>query len=152
MKIYLKVFAVLLSVPLAFASAVGEVTLSADTSIISVNSKNWNVTGNSAVLDSITVSGSSFSLTMSAGQTLKISSSDKLTISMSETGSIQGSFTCGSSESTYTITNPSGGATATFTVTPGTSACSSGGGIVGGDGAPVVPPQTVIPAPVLAPV
>src|SRR3989338_3304510 len=110
MRIYLKVFAVLLLAPFAFASAVGEVTLSADTSIISVNSKNWNVTGSDAVLNSITVSGDSFSLTMSAGQTLKISSSDRFTISMPETGSIQTSFTCGSSESTYTIPNPSGGA------------------------------------------
>ncbi len=158
MKIYLKVFAVLLSAPLAFASATGDATLSVN-SIINVNGYNWTVTGSDAVLDSITVNAASFSLTMSAGQTLKLTSADRVTLSVPQAASIQTGATCNSSESTYTITNPSGGATATFTVDANTTACvvsgggggasgGGGGGGGGGSSAPAIPAQTGVPAPV----
>lgn len=167
MKIYFKIFAslALFSLPLA-VFAVSDVTLSADSAIIQINSKNWTVSSVSSVLDSISVGGDSFTLTMSANQTLKLTNSDRLTLSMPETGSISLSSSCGTSESTHTITNPANGATATFTVTPGTTACAVGGGIVGSGGggsgggggggvggayAPTIPPQTVAVVPKLAP-
>src|SRR3989338_158291 len=133
MKIYFKVFVLLMSLPFA-AFAVGEVILSADSVILQMNSKNWTVTSSSATLDSISVDSSSFTVTMSANQTLKLTSSDRLTLSMPETGSITIGSSCGTSESTHTITNPVGGATVTFTVTPGTTACAVGGGIISGGG------------------
>src|SRR3989344_4046275 len=121
MKIYFKVFVLLMSLPFA-AFAVGEVILSADSVILQMNSKNWTVTSSSATLDSISVDSSSFTVTMSANQT-------------------------------HTITNPVGGATVTFTVTPGTTACAVGGGIISGGGsvisggggtiAPTIPDQNV---------
>ena len=152
MKIYFKVFVLLMSLPFA-AFAVGEVILSADSVILQMNSKNWTVTSSSATLDSISVDSSSFTVTMSANQTLKLTSSDRLTLSMPETGSITIGSSCGTSESTHTITNPVGGATVTFTVTPGTTACAVGGGIISGGGsvisggggtiAPTIPDQNV---------
>ncbi len=135
MKIYLITLLSILLAPVSVALAVGDVTLSTTETVLSVNGYSWTVTGSDAVLDSIAVNGTDFSLTMSQNQEIKLVSTDRIKLSMTQIGSIQITSTCNSSQSTYTFTNPNGGVTVTFTVSQDATACATGGAS-GGNGSP----------------
>ncbi|HEY4497207.1 MAG TPA: peptidoglycan-binding domain-containing protein, partial [Candidatus Paceibacterota bacterium] len=139
----------------ALAFAVNDVTLQTDT-IINAGGINMVVTGSNATIDSITVDSASFSAQLSANATLKISSADRRALTVGLAGSVTSSEECNSTESIYTILNPSSGSQVSITVTPTSNTCTSagggpvgsglGGGGGGGSFSPASPVQQTTPA------
>ncbi len=156
MKAYIIIFVLAMSFPVFAFAASTDVNLRSST-IITVGGYNLVVSG-TANFDSITVSSDSFTIDLSSGSTIAVTSADRRSFTVSPT--TFKSFTCGSSESTLTLTNNNESKT-TVTVTPSASACSveGGGGAGGGGGgggysAPVIPVQTaaiasIVTAPVV---
>ena len=147
MKTYLTALLSFLIAPvLAFGAL--DVTLS-ESSVVSVGGYSLVVSG-SANFDSILVDSSSFSIQLSPGASITVTSSDRKAFTTSPT-TYTTSQTCSSSQSLVTLAMVSGPVT-TVTVTPSSSNCTlSEGGIVGGGGggggggsAPT-PVYTVIP-------
>ena len=144
MKTYLTALLSFLIAPvLAFGAL--DVTLS-ESSVVSVGGYSLVVSG-SANFDSILVDSSSFSIQLSPGASVTVTSSDRKAFTTSPT-TYTTSQTCSSSQSLVTLAMVSGPVT-TVTVTPSSSNCTlSEGGIVGGGGggggAPT-PVYTVIP-------
>ena len=146
MKTYLTALLSFLIAPvLAFGAL--DVTLS-ESAVVSVGGYSLVVSG-SANFDSIIVDTSSFSIQLSPGASVTVTSSDRKAFTTSPT-TYTTSQTCSASQSAVTLTMTSGPVT-TVTVTPSSSNCTlSEGGIVGGGGgggggsAPT-PVYTVIP-------
>src|SRR3989338_5912826 len=147
MKTYLTALLSFLIAPvLAFGAL--DVTLS-ESSVVSVGGYSLVVSG-SANFDSILVDSSSFSIQLSPGASITVTSSDRKAFTTSPT-TYTTSQTCSASQSLVTLAMVSGPVT-TVTVTPSSSNCTlSEGGIVGGGGgggggggAPT-PVYTVIP-------
>lgn len=135
MKKYLITFSILLFLP-TFVFAANNAILNTDV-ILTLGSENITVSGSNATIDSIIIDGTSaFSLTLSEGQSIQVTSSGRRLITATEVGSIRLlSMGCGDSSSIYKIENPTGGVTATTTVTvPSTGTCSGGGSLTGGSG------------------
>src|SRR3989338_5518615 len=146
MKTYLTaLLSFLIATVLAFGAL--DVTLS-ESSVVSVGGYSLVVSG-SANFDSILVEGSSFSIQLSPGASVTVTSSDRKAFTTSPT-TYTTSQTCSASQSLVTLAMVSGPVT-TVTVTPSSSNCTlseggiiSGGGGGGGGGAPT-PVYTVIP-------
>src|SRR3989338_8287403 len=147
MKTYLTALLSFLIAPvLAFGAL--DVTLS-ESSVVSVGGYSLVVSG-SANFDSILVDSSSFSIQLSPGASITVTSSDRKAFTTSPT-TYTTSQTCSASQSAVTLAMTSGPVT-TVTVTPSSSNCtlseggvvSGGGGGGGGGGAPT-PVYTVIP-------
>ncbi len=113
--------------PLAFAA--NDVTLD-QSAIIKVGSYNLTLTGTFTV-NSITVSASSFDVTLAPGTALKVASADRRSLTVSSASGVTTSTDCDSSNSTVTIKTDSA-STATVTVTPSTTSTCSGGNGGGG--------------------
>ena len=136
--------------------AINDVTLGTS-AVISVSSINLNVSGTQSVVDSLTVNADDFTVTMSGGASLKVSSADRRNLTITTAGSVSASQTsCTSSESVHTITNPTEGVQATTTVSVvagstcsggGGSPGSAGGGGGGGGGGSSAPSPSPAPAP-----
>ena len=147
MKTYLTALLSFLIAPvLAFGAL--DVTLSGS-SVVSVGGYSLVVSG-SANFDSIEVNASSFSIQLSPGASVTVTSSDRKACTTSPP-TYTTSQTCSASQSLVTLAMVSGPVT-TVTVTPSSSNCtlseggvfSGGGGGGGGGGAPT-PVYTVIP-------
>ncbi len=116
------------------AFAINDVTLTTDT-IITAGGINFTVSQGAPTVDTLTVSGSDFSVQMSENATLIISSADRRVLTIPKVGSIIISNTCSSSQNIYTISNPLGGSQVTITATVSSDTCSTAGnGSVGGTG------------------
>ena len=145
MKTYLTILLSFLIAPVLALAAL-DVTLSGS-SVVSVGGYSLVVSG-SASIDSITVDTSSFSVQLSPGASLTVTSADRKAFTTSPT-TYTTSQTCSATQSLVTLAMVSGPVT-TVTVTPSSSNCTlSEGGIVGGGGgggggAPT-PVYTVIP-------
>ena len=145
MKTYLiALLAVLVTPVLVFAAL--DVTLSGST-VVNVGGYSLVVSG-SANIDSIIVDTSSFSVQLSPGASLTVTSADRKAFSVSP-NTYTTSTTCISSESSVTLSMSSGSAT-TVVVTPSSAVCAisgGGGGISGGGGggSTPTPVYTVIP-------
>lgn len=113
------------------AYAANDVTLTTDT-IISVGGYTLNVSGSSAVIDSIVVDESNLSVTLSSGSSITISSPTRNQLSSDVTSDVSAS-TCDNSASSITLSY-SGAGTVTNVITPSATICvttvtaSSGGG------------------------
>ncbi|MEK7130928.1 MAG: peptidoglycan-binding domain-containing protein [Patescibacteria group bacterium] len=145
MKNYLIALLTFLVAPI-FAFAALDVTLSGST-IVNVGGYNLVVSG-SANIDSIIVDTSSFSVQLSPGASLTVTSADRKAFSVSP-NTYTTSTTCINSESSVTLSMSSGSAT-TVVVTPSSAVCAisgGGGGISGGGGGGSIPTPvyTVIP-------
>lgn len=135
MKKYLITFSLLLFLP-AFVFAADNAVVHPDV-ILTVGTESVTVSGNVSNSEAIYIDGdNSFDVSLSAGQYIQITSTDKRNISITETASIRKTTSeCGSSSSIYRIENPQGGATATTTITVASSGtCTSGGGGSSGGG------------------
>lgn len=149
----------LLAPTLAFA-AYNDVSLTTDT-VITVGSYSLNVSGSTAVIQSIVVNGSTFAVTMLPNSSFAVTSSDKVNFNFDIPAPITQVFSCASSYSSLSISNVS--TTVTLTITPtgtcstSSSSSSSGGGggaIYGGGGGggggyspPATPSTTKTPSP-----
>ena len=128
-----------LLLPALALAAFNDVTLTTDV-IITVGGINLTVSGTSAVVQSITVDTSSFSVVLPTGSSIKVSSAGGYALSTDAGGSTYTSAeTCSGGTSSVTLTST---ASATVTVAPLSSACdaaptttSTGSG--SGNGAPV---------------
>lgn len=124
-KSLLTLIGLILLSPLALA--VNEATISSGV-IISVSGYNLTVNGEYPI-DSITVGASSFDVTLNAGKSFGITSSDRRKIAVSPMTHVTVASTCTSSESSATISTTQSSGSITVTVTPSTSdLCSVGGG------------------------
>jgi len=130
MKTYLTALLSFLIAPvLAFGAL--DVTLSGS-SVVSVGGYSLVVSG-SANFDSIEVNASNFSIQLSPGASITVTSSDRKAFTTSPT-TYTTSQTCSASQSLVTLAMVSGPVT-TVTVTPSASNCTlSEGGVVGGGG------------------
>jgi len=155
MKIYLTILISFLLLPV-FAFAERGDLLMGGSAVISTTAGNFILSGDASTLDSITVNSGNFSVIMSYGTELLITSADRkdFTISPSGYAAAVKEFICGTSVSTLRLGNPLWSSAITYTVTPSSGACSvsgggsspsstgGGGGGGGGGYAPTVPPQT----------
>jgi hypothetical protein len=152
MKIYLTIILSFLLAPFVVFAAATDVTMS-DSSKINVGGIDLVVSG-TANFDSIAVDSDSFSLSMSGGSQLVVTSSDRRNFTVSPADYLK-SISCGPSEAVVTIKNDISTTAVTVTVTPLTTLCISGGGggspsIGGGGGggggysAPSVPSQVAV--------
>ncbi len=119
-------FALLFAPAVSFA-AFNDVTLTTDV-VINVASITLNISGSSAVVESIVVGASNFDVVLQSGSSITIASTDRRTFTLSPSSGYTSSTGCNSSQSTLTL---SGTGAATVTVTPTGSTCmvaSSGGG------------------------
>lgn len=132
-KKYILVVLSLILSPVLVLAAYNDVELTTD-SILTVNGVNLTISGGSALIQSITVSGSTFVVTMPANSHIQVTSTDKRAMSSPETASIQITSSCTDSSNVYGLTNPSTGAEATVTVTVSDSTCNTGSGSGGGGG------------------
>lgn len=132
-------FATFLIAPIGLNAAYNDVTLTTD-AVLSVNGISLSVSGSSAVVESITVNSTSFSVTLQTDSTFTVTSSARATFSVSSPKTIQSSTSCTSSASSLTL---SGGNDVAVSVTPTSTTCdtntsitsSSGGGGGGGGSA-----------------
>ncbi len=146
-----------LLIPIASFAAYNDVTM--DTSVtITVGSINLSI-GGSARFDSIEVSGGSFSMVMSDGAQINVTSPDRRRFTV-EPSQYAESFTCNGDNSVWVVRNVGNSSAVTVTVTPSSTVCSGsgstsgGGGIISGGGgasAPTVPAQTAAIAAAISP-
>ncbi len=129
-KLLLAMFA-LLVLPVAGFAAFNDVTLTTDV-VINVASTNLSISGSSAVVESIVVGANSFDVVLQSGSSIKITSSDRKTFTVSpSSGAFTSSGTCDSSSSSLTITSTGSIA---LTITPSVACSSSASGGSGGGG------------------
>lgn len=122
MKIYLTIILSLLLAPVLLFAAYNDVTLTTDT-IISVNGITLNVSGSSAVVESITVNSTNFTVTLQPSSTFTVTSSGRNRLLVDAPGAISISRPCTSTESSLTLSGASSGVT--VTVSPSSSACDA---------------------------
>ncbi|MBI5470248.1 peptidoglycan-binding protein [Candidatus Kaiserbacteria bacterium] len=148
--------AALMAPALAFAAS-NTVTLTTDV-VLNIGGITVNVTGSSATISSIVVSGSTFAATVESGSYFKVSAPNGNALDESLSTAVTHNRVCNSTASTYEIT---ANTTATVTITPQSETCatrvtnaqtttssgggngpiiSSGGG--GGGGGAYTPPPT----------
>ena len=110
--------------PSAVFGAYNDVTLTTDT-VITVGSNNFNVSGSSAVVESISVGATSFSFTLSSNSQIQVTSADRLDINgvSGTSAEFKTAKTCTSAES-VTLFLPVSTATNNITVTPTTGTCT----------------------------
>lgn len=156
-KYQLSVGAIILAilVPLAIThAAYNDVTLTTDT-ILTVGGYSLTVSGSSALLQSIEVGSSDFSITVATGSAMTVTSSDRKVFTIDGVTSAYVTQSCSDSVSTLAITVPSGSeAVPTALITPTATVCTtassgnvSSGGTSGGGISPVhVTAPVVIPA------
>jgi peptidoglycan hydrolase-like protein with peptidoglycan-binding domain len=116
-------------------AAFDDVTLTAD-AIINVAGINLNVSGSSAVVESITVNASNFSFILQSGSSIQVTSPDRRILSTDAPSQYIITNTCGSSESVLKHSSSVAGSV-TIIVTPESSTCTiaansgaSGGGAI----------------------
>jgi len=137
------------------------VTLTTDT-VLTVGGYNLTVSGSSALLQSIEVGSSDFSITIATGSAMTVTSADRKVFTVDGVTSAYVTQSCSDSVSTLTITVPSGSeAVPTALIIPTATVCStasagsniSSGSSPGGFGSPApvaVTAPVVIPAVILA--
>lgn len=133
MKNYLTKLSILslLLLPMS-ALAIGDLNLLSGT-VVNVGGINLTVTG--ATIDQIVVGANSFNATVSNGSYITVVSTDKRTMTVTSPSAISNTLTCNSGDSTYTIGNPTNGATGVvITVTPNSTTCTTSSGSGGGGG------------------
>lgn len=159
-KKLLILFGIVLIVPFVARAAYNDVTLTTD-AIISVGGYDLNVSGTTAVVESITVNASDFSFVLLSGSSISVTSSDKKLLSTDADPKYVTSSTCG--DSSYTLTHSSNvTGSVTITVTPSSSnACASNtttssgssgsnsGRSGGGGGGTTLPTTPATPSPAL---
>ncbi|MDO8555509.1 MAG: peptidoglycan-binding protein [bacterium] len=154
MKYFLATVSISLSfllAPVAVMAASSDVSAS-ESSVITVGGINLTIS-DTANFDSITVNGSDFTMDLSKGASLTVTSSDRRKFTVSPS-TYQQSFSCGSSNSTLQVGNNLWDSTVTITVTPSSDTCvveggGGGGGSSGGGGNNVTPTYVVIPGTVV---
>lgn len=152
----------LLALPTSSFAAFNDTTLTTDT-VITAGGVNLNVSGSSAVIESITVTASNFSFVLLSGSSIRVVSPDRwlLTTDAASTYIVENRCT----DSGYVLEHSSSGGTVTITVTPQATGC--GGNTGGGGGssamtyvpiqpaakptAPPLSPQASIPTPDTSP-
>lgn len=118
--------ALLLAPVFAFA-AYNDVTLTTDTTVLSVNGITVNVTGASAEIESIVVSATDFTVTLATGSSIDITAPNRNVFSVNTiTDQVTNVCTSADSKLGYLATGA-----LTLVVTPQTSLCSSATGSVG---------------------
>lgn len=123
--------------PAIALAAYNDVTLTTST-VLSVGGINLNISGSSATVQSIVVSGGNITATLLPGSSLAITSATKNQITQSGGTSYITSQQCDGNGSNMTFSYPSGaGSPATVVITPSATICttSSSGGGGGGGGA-----------------
>jgi Putative peptidoglycan binding domain len=115
---------------LAFA-AYNDVTLTTD-AVISVGGYTLNVSGSSAVIQSIVVNSTNFSVTLASGSSFTVSSPTLQKLSSDVTSDVINN-TCKGSASSISLAYSSAG-TVTNVITPSATLCSSSGSFGGGGG------------------
>ncbi len=153
------VLVALLTAPTLALAAYNDVTLTADTTILSVNGITLNVTGSGATIESITVNATDFTASLPPNSSITVTapSGNQMNVSIDQTAGL--SQVCTSSSSTFTV---SASASTNITVAPVSATCplsttassgsgggngppvSSGGG--GGGGSVIIPSTTPTPA------
>lgn len=135
---HIALMGVLLVIPTLASAAFDDATLTTDT-VLTVGGITLNVSGPSAVIESITVDSSSFSFALRSGSVIQVTSPDKKVLSSDASNQFILTNTCGSSESVLKHGGYTGSGTITVTVTPSSSTCGGasassasggGGGIV----------------------
>lgn len=153
-KYQLSIGAIILSilVPLAFAQAAyNDVSLTTD-AVISTGGYSLTISGSTALVQTLEVGSSDFSITVATGSTMVVTSSDRKIFTVHGVTSAYYSQTCSDSVSTLTITVPSASeAVPTALITPTATTCSAsvGSSVSGGSGSGGSVP---VPAPVTTPV
>ncbi len=143
-KITLSIITLVFAVPLTTFAAFNDVTLTTST-IIQVSGNNFTVSGASTLLQSIAVNTGSFNITVAAGSSLEITSSNQSDYTVTSDPAISSSVSCPSANSVLSIT---ASGTTTVTVTPGGTCTIPGtGGGGGGSSSPPPPPPAPPPAP-----
>ncbi|MBU1091525.1 peptidoglycan-binding protein [Patescibacteria group bacterium] len=150
MRIYLTIFLSILLVPFVTFAASTDVSVS-DSAVITVGGYDLIVSG-TASFDSITVNADNFTMILSKGASMTVTSTDRRSFTVSPDTYLE-SFGCGSSVSTLIVSNHVWDVAVTVTVTPSSSACSVGssgsggssGGGGGGGGSVPTPVYVVIP-------
>jgi hypothetical protein len=139
-KLLVAALALALAPSLAFA-AYNDVTLTTS-AILSVGGYTLDVSGSSAVIQSITVNASNFSVTLASGSSITISSPTLQQLSSDVTSDVTSNI-CNGSASSISLSYSAGG-TITNTITPSATLCSGSGSSGGssptsggGNGAPV---------------
>ncbi len=162
MKKQLLTIAMSLALPLASFAGATDVTLTTATTL-TVGSYSLTVSGTSAVVQSVTVGASSFSVVLLPGSVIAVSSATGQVLSNDASASNITGNQCSGGVSTLTLSSASGSAV-TVTVTPSSSTCTGtatnsasaaagngapGGGGGGGGGGYnfITPPNTVQPVP-----
>lgn len=134
MKKYLfLLFSTIFLLPSLVLGAFNDVTLTTSTNI-SVGGYTLNITGSSAVVQSIVINTSSFSVTLSSGSSIQITSPTYQQLSV-DVGTFTTSNTCITNSSVLTLS--SSGPSGTVVVTPQVTICSTpapSGGSGGGGG------------------
>jgi peptidoglycan hydrolase-like protein with peptidoglycan-binding domain len=120
---------VLLIIPSITFATYNDVTLTTDT-VISVGGYSLNISGSSAVIESITVNDSTFSVTLGSGSSITIDSPTRNQLSTDVTSDVV-SNTCSNNASTLALSY-SGGSTVTNVITPSATICSGSGSSGGG--------------------
>ena len=114
----------ILLAPLVAGAAYNDVTLTTDT-VINVGGIDLDVTGSSAVVQSITVNTSSFSFVLLDNATIQVTSADRRLLGSSSDGSVVyvTAEECDSSQNMIKF-GPVSGAANTITVTPSANTCT----------------------------
>lgn len=112
-----------ISLPLVSLGASNDVTLTTDT-VISVGGYSLNVSGSSAVVESITVNASSFSFVLLSGSSINVTSADGRILTTDADGKYIVSNSCSASGS-YVLKHSGTAESATINVAPSSSACPS---------------------------
>lgn len=120
MKTFLLIITALLLAP-AFAFAANDVTLTTST-ILSVGGYTLNISGSSAVINSITVNTSNFSVTLSSGSSIKITAAGRNQLGNNVSSDVVASV-CDDTTSSLELAY-SGGGTVTNIITPSATLCS----------------------------
>lgn len=121
--------AILLVIPFVVGAS-NDVTLTTATAI-SVGGHTINISGSSAVVDSITVTATNFSFVLSTDSTITVSSADGVILSTDAAIAYIVSSECSGPRHTLKHSSSAAG-TVTVTVTPASNYCPSGSGGSGG--------------------
>lgn len=113
-----------LTIPATTFAAYNDLTLTTST-VISVGGYSLDVSGSSAVVQSITVNASDFTVTLASGSSITISSPTLQKLSSDVTSDVTNN-TCTDSASSISLTY-SGSGTVTNVITPSATVCSSSG-------------------------
>lgn len=119
-----------LSFALPVFAAYNDVSLTSDT-VLSVNGITINVTGTTASIASIAVDGTSFSVSLEAGSTLKVNAPNRNDL-VALPAISSAFYTCTATDATLEYKDVA--VTQTVTITPSASACNAGLSSSGGTG------------------